>query len=129
MGSKRPEAPWESSKWWEKPSIPPTELGEVGFCGGATTVDCPGLPSGADRPFCGGESGTWGDTQLEVWYAVESEVIGANCGHDEACASGASGGSLPLSEHPLLLYGCFVWGLDATRQGGALPLPGRPLLL
>jgi hypothetical protein len=56
-----------------------------------------GHPSGARW------AGTWGTTQLEVWYAVESEVIGANCGHDEACASGASGGSLPLSEHPLLL--------------------------
>ena len=32
-----------------------------------TNSGCPGL----SEDFCGGDEGSWGETELEVWYALE----------------------------------------------------------
>jgi hypothetical protein len=39
-------------------------LGAMGNCDAASA--CPGLP----QDFCGGDVGSWGETELEVWYAL-----------------------------------------------------------
>ena len=39
-------------------------LGANGYCNAHS--HCPGLPD----DFCGGDQGTWGETELEVWYAL-----------------------------------------------------------
>jgi hypothetical protein len=85
---------------------PPSSMATSVRRGGGTW-----LSSGVRRPFCGGEivdgsqtprrypdtrfpsrrasrrssNGTWGATDLEVWYAIEPSEPGEKCSRDKAC--------------------------------------------